>query len=293
MRRPTRSLNTALSAAPRVHAPPASVIRGGRSGLATVLAVVLSGAAAFAGYHLISRDILPHADASAATLDCAQQLASLHSQGFDEDTLRSAIAASLHARLAPTGIGSHADAVAALAARFVAERCFASPQSYIEWRLGEGDLPSALTMDEYAAGNLEGARASLSSGDPMGNRASGVLHDPSNAGIVVDCGLGTVGEPAELGVGHPLGYASSFWHTNSVASGVRELGCAEEAGGEVFGSTAETVSIGLALTFHDGTRAPMHIAVGRVPSTGRLCVLGFWRFAPCGESVPSGLNLGF
>ena len=288
-----RLLNAAPIAAPRTHAQHAVVLRRGRSGVATLGAVALGFGAAFAAYHLISREILPRADASAVTIDCAQQLASLDSYGFDEYTLRLAIAASLRARLAPSGIGLHADAIAALAARFVAERCFADPESYIQWRLGEGDLPSALTMDEYAAGNLDGARASLAAGDPMGNRANGVLHDPSHAGIVVDCALGTVSEPAELGVGHPLGYASSFWHTHSVASGVRELGSAEEAGGELFDRTAETVSIGIALTFHDGTRAPMHLAVGRVPSTGRLCVLGFWRFAPCDESVPTGLNLGF
>ena len=155
-----RLLNAAPIAAPRTHAQHAVVLRRGRSGVATLGAVALGFGAAFAAYHVISREILPRADASAVTIDCAQQLASLDSYGFDEYTLRLAIAASLRARLAPSGIGLHADAIAALAARFVAERCFADPESYIQWRLGEGDLPSALTMDEYAAGNLDGARAS-------------------------------------------------------------------------------------------------------------------------------------
>jgi hypothetical protein len=51
--------------------------------------------------------------------------------------------------------------------------------------------------------------------------------------------------------------------------------------------------LGVALRFADGSRAPVQVAISRAPDTGAPIVIGFWRFAPCGETVPSDLNLAF
>ena len=231
--------------------------------------------------------------------DCGEQLDQMLPVAFDEELLRNAIEATVRGRIGATAVGVDAGEIATLASRFLAERCFGTPDGYCTWRVGEGARPSPVTVDEFASGNIEAARASLGGGDPLVNRADALLGLHGSAAILVDCAIGTVGEPAVLGV---LGgsdamaqpqLGSRFWHTSEVASGVREFCLPEEATGAPVAREATAIGIGVVLRYADGTRAPVHVSIARAADSGRLAVVGYWRFAPCGEQLPSGINLSF
>ncbi|MFM1823164.1 MAG: hypothetical protein RI967_1430, partial [Planctomycetota bacterium] len=171
--------------------------------------------------------------------------------------------------------------------------CFGTGLGYCQWRLAGGALPSTPAIDEMADGSLDSARAALVRGDAARNTANAVLETAATGRMLVECATGTVAEPGILGVGASNAFGTDFWHTSSVASGVRVLCAAEELGGARLAPSDPTVSIGVALRFADGSRAPVQIAIGRAPGTGAPIVIGFWRFAPCGETVPDDLNLAF
>ncbi len=277
---------------------PSSVSAHRRRWIMGGLAVALAGASLLSASLLLPRPTFGAVGNSASQgIGCGIQLADLVPVTLASpaliESLRDAIGASLHARIDAASLPADADEIAALAAEFVAARCFGTGEIYCASRLQGGAIASTAAIDEYATGELADARAALSSGELARNIADALLAKVGSSEPVVDCAAGTMSEPGVLGAGSDSAFGVGFWHTKSVASGVRVLCLPEEIAGSRFDASVATVSIGVALRFADGARATVHLAIARAPDTERLAVVGYWRFAPCGELVPDGLNLAY
>jgi hypothetical protein len=229
--------------------------------------------------------------------DCGDQLALLApvpAVGSTlRDSLRAAVVHSLRTRSVATALPASVEDVSTFAAAFLMDRCFEAGETYGIARLQAGAVPSTAAIDEYASGDLSDAIRALNAGDPARNLADALLGDAAGSTPLVDFAMGTIAEPGVLGNDPASRMPRDFWHTNSVASGVRVLCLAEELSGPRFGPDTPTVSIGVAVRLVDGTRATVQIAIAKHLGSDRLAVVGYWRFSPCGESVPDGLNLSY